>query len=281
MRGYTNDDPIFRYCDQICNVRRLVGTAVTKTMILTVLGSGTGVPSTHRSSPAYLVETTVGRALVDCGSGTLRQLLLAGKSCASVDRVFVTHTHPDHISDLIPLIHALKIGWDARRERPLELCGPPGFRSYYVGCVAPVARPPRHFEIRVSEVGDNLDWGGVQVETVPTVHTTQLASVAYRFNSENRSLVITGDCDFDSGLVRVADHADVMVMDCSFPDALKIDGHCSASECGRIASLAKVEHLVLSHLYPVSLDQETRLAEARAECDSRVTLAHDLMTIQV
>ncbi|MDH3280137.1 MAG: ribonuclease Z [Gammaproteobacteria bacterium] len=250
-------------------------------MILTVLGSGTGVPSTHRSSPAYLVETAVSRGLVDCGSGTLRQLLLVGKSCTDVDSVFVTHTHPDHIGDLIPLIHALKIGSDARRERPLELFGPPGFRAYYDGCVAPVARPPRHFEVRVQELGDGLAWGGLQVVTAPTVHSKQVASVAYRFNSERRSLVISGDCDYDIGLVRMGQHANVMVMDCSFPDALKIDGHCSASECGRIAALAKVEHLLLSHLYPVPPDQETRLAEARAACDSRVTLAHDLMTITV
>ncbi len=218
---------------------------------------------------------------MDCGSGTLRQLLRVQTSCTEVDSVFITHIHPDHIGDLIPLIHALKIGWGARRERPLELFGPPGFRAYYANCVAPVARPPRHFEIRIDEVGNNFAWRGLEVVTVPTVHSDQVASVAYRFNTANESLVISGDCDYEPGLVSIGHQADIMVIDCSFPDALKIAGHCSASECGRVAAEARVRHLLLSHLYPVPPMQDTRLAEARAACDSRVSMACDLMTIAV
>ncbi len=250
-------------------------------MKLTVLGSGTGVPCVNRSSPAYLLEAGGSKALVDCGSGTLRQLLLLGQSCSDIDAVFVTHTHPDHIGDLIPMIHALKIGWDARRERPLDLFGPPGFEDYYRSRVTPVARPPRHFEIRVHDVGASQPWRDLDVLTAPTVHSEQLASVAYRFIHADRALVITGDCDFDAALVRFSAYAQVMVIDCSFPDALKIEGHCCASECGRVASEAKVEHLILSHLYPVPPEKDTRLAEARAAWDGRVTLAQDLMAVTV
>lgn len=248
-------------------------------MELTILGSGTGVPSLKRSSPAYLLETNDRQCLIDCGSGTLRQLLRAGKQCEDIDAVFVTHTHPDHIGDLIPLIHALKIPGALRRKKPLLLFGPPGIHEFYTRCVSPVATPPKHFPVEVREAGSELALGDLRVLTSPAVHTETLNSIAYRFERGARALVLSGDCDYDPGLVALADRADILVIDCSFPDRLKVQGHLSAGECGRIARAAGVRKLVLSHLYPVDASEETRLSEARAACDCEVLLAADLMVM--
>ncbi|HHN65197.1 MAG TPA: ribonuclease Z, partial [Nitrospirae bacterium] len=76
-------------------------------MQLLILGSGTCVPSLQRNAPGYLLELEGMRVLVDCGSGILLQLERAGRSYRDIDAVFITHSHPDHISDLMPLIHAL------------------------------------------------------------------------------------------------------------------------------------------------------------------------------
>ncbi len=97
----------------------------------TILGSGTGVPSLSRHAPGYLLEVEEGRRwLVDCGSGTLLQLERLQKSFRTLDGAFITHTHVDHIGDLMPLIHAFRFS-GLVRDAPFHLFGPAGFVDFW------------------------------------------------------------------------------------------------------------------------------------------------------
>lgn len=243
-------------------------------LALTVLGSGSGVPLPERASAGYWLRAPGLSALVDCGSGTLRRLAEAGGDYREVDAVCMTHVHADHVGELPLLLHALKATPGFRREKPLHLYGPPGFAAFFENLVVPVAAP-KHLDVRVAEVAPAFTLGGVDVRTLPTVHSPRMASRAYRFEHGGHSIVVTGDADWDAPLVDFARGADLLVADCSFPDALKAPGHLSAGECGRLAVAAGVGHLVLSHLYPVPDGHETRVAEARAAGAAAVTLAHD------
>ncbi len=249
-------------------------------MKLTILGSGTGVPSLARGSPGYLLSLRDRQYLVDCGSGTLRQLIRAGADYKSIDGAFITHTHPDHIGDLAPLIHALKATPDFRRESPLRLFGPPGFETYFKQCVTPTASKPKHFAIEVVEASEPMYVDDLSVTTCPVRHSQHMNSVAYRFELAGRSIVLSGDCENDPAIESLARNADILILDCSFPDALKVNGHLSAGECGRIAARANVKTLILSHLYPVPSEDDTRLAEAQANCRANVRLAEDFMILE-
>lgn len=250
-------------------------------MKLIVLGSGTGVPSLQRNSPGYYLQALGQKFLVDCGSGTLLQLERAGKRYFELDAVFITHTHPDHIGDLIPLIHALKLTPGFRREKPLTLFGPVGFERFVCDHVLTVARPPKHFTVQVHEVKGEFSFSDIRCRATPTVHSDSLSSVAYRFEAQGKVLVLSGDCDFEAGIIRHSTDADLLVLDCSTTDALKYPGHCSAGECGRIASQAKVKRLLLTHLYPLLGVEDTRLDEARKAFDGIVDLAQDLMQVDL
>jgi ribonuclease BN (tRNA processing enzyme) len=105
--------------------------------------------------------------------------------------------------------------------------------------------------------------------------------VAYRFEQGECSLVLSGDCDYDPGIIAFSRGAKVLVVDCSFPHALKAEGHLSGMECGQVAAGADVGHLILSHLYPVPQGKDTRLQEARTAFPGKVQLAEDLMQIDL
>lgn len=250
-------------------------------MKLIILGSGTGVPSLQRNSPAYYLQALGQECLVDCGSGTLLQLERAGKRYCDLDAVFITHTHPDHIGDLIPLIHALKLIPDFRRETPLTLFGPAGFERFVHDHVFTVATRPEHFAVEVHEVQGEFRFSDIRCRATPTVHSDSLNSVAYRFEAQGRALVFSGDCDYDAGIIRHSRDADLLILDCSTTDALKYPGHCSAGECGRIAAQAKVKRLLLTHLYPLVGVVDSRLAEARKAFTGDVDLARDLMRVDL
>ena len=254
----------------------MTGTGLT----VTVLGSGTGVPSLDRCAAGYLVETVGQTALLDCGPGVVRQVLSAGRDVTDIEAVFVTHTHPDHVADLVPLFHALNL-LDQPRDEPLRLYGPSGIAEFVEQRVIPVSYPPQAFELSMEEVSDQFHWGEVLVTVEETVHTERLPSLAFRFEAGGRSVVFSGDGEDSPGLRSLAAAADLLVLDCSFPNRRKVPGHMSAGECGRLAHAAGAQRVLLSHLYPTAPADGDRVTECRAHFSGEVLLAEDLMVLEV
>ena len=246
----------------------------------TILGSGTGIPSLNRQAPGYLLEVAEMRWLVDCGSGTLLQLERIQKSFRDLDGVFITHTHADHIGDLTPMVHAFRLP-GLPRDKPFTLFGPPGFSAFFKEIVTPVVSPPTTFPFHVAEVPSAMSWGTVQILSHPTVHTDRLDSVAYRFEKNGKSIVFSGDCDFDDGIIEFATETDLLILDCSTLDANKVDGHLSAKLAGLVAAQARAKRLVPTHLYPISAADSQRIKECRTHFSGPVDLAEDLMTLRV
>ena len=244
-----------------------------------VLGSGTCVPSLKRNAPGYYLEAEGCKVLVDCGSGTLLQLEKAGISYKDIDAVFITHTHPDHFADLMPLIQALLATPQFTREKDLSLFCPGDFAVYYKKAVASVLGNPQGFSVVVEDALDNVQFGPFHVTTAKTVHGA--GSIAYRFECGGRSIVYTGDADYGQDVIDLAHGGDLLIADCSFPDELKVKGHLSAKECGIAAKEAGVKKLVLSHIYPTGSPDSDRVGESRAEFDGPVVLAEDLMEFNV
>ena len=100
-------------------------------MEIIIIGSGTGVPSLRRGSPATVIRVGDHLLLLDSGSGTLRRLLEAGVDFRDVDYLFYSHFHPDHTSDLVPFLFASNYGSEEVRRRGLTIIGPPGMADFY------------------------------------------------------------------------------------------------------------------------------------------------------
>ncbi|MBF0620417.1 MAG: ribonuclease Z [Magnetococcales bacterium] len=250
-------------------------------MQLTILGSGTGIPSLLRHAPGYLIQTDAMNVLVDCGSGTLLQLERAGVSFTALDLICITHTHADHIGDLWALVHGLRFP-HVDRQRKLTIMGPPGFSRFFDQFVAPVSGRPKAFPFEIIDAAQDQQLGALRIVTTATVHSDRLESIAYRFEKNGHVAVISGDCDFDDGIIHLAKGADQLVLDCSSLNAGKIGGHLSAGECGKVAQQAgAVSQVILSHLYPIDAPEIERIQECRHHYDGKVILAEDLLTLNV
>lgn len=250
-------------------------------MKLTIIGSGTCVPTIKRGSPANYLEIGKMKILVDCGPGTLRQLLRINLSYKEIDTVFITHFHTDHISDLRAFIQALSWTPGFSRKKDLILIGPVGFKFFYFSFIRPVAGKPQPYtyKIKIKEIKKKMIFENFIVECEKTVHSD--TSVAYKFLEKNKSLVISGDCDYDDKLANFFNNADLLMLECSFPDAMKIKGHLIPRECGLIAQKAKVKKLVLTHLYSIPSSPERIRLNQTKKVFKNTILAEDFMKIKI
>jgi ribonuclease BN (tRNA processing enzyme) len=249
-------------------------------MDLVILGSGTGVPSLRRGSPGYLLRLGDERILVDGGSGTLPRLLRAGVRINELSRVLYTHFHPDHTGDLIPLLFALR-NPGYRRDEPLPLTGPRGLRALVETLQAAyrelVRWGPEDATITEIDEGER-PFAGARLAARHVEHTP--ASLAYRLEFDGKVLVLSGDTGACDAIVELAQRADCLVLECSYPDGLGVAGHLTPSECGEIAARAGARRLVLTHFYP-ECEVADLVAPCRKQFGGEVAVAEDGMRVVV
>jgi ribonuclease BN (tRNA processing enzyme) len=76
-------------------------------MIIRFLGTGSGMAVPHRSMSSILVRTNNRQLLLDAGEGTLFSMLRWKVDPNAIDDIFITHTHPDHATGIISLLHRM------------------------------------------------------------------------------------------------------------------------------------------------------------------------------
>lgn len=100
---------------------------------VTVLGSGTCVPSLERSSCSIMLEVHDARLLFDSGPGTMRRLLRTNTTIFDVDYIFYSHFHPDHTAELVPFLFATKYPDTSQRQTVLTIIAGLGFDVFFAG----------------------------------------------------------------------------------------------------------------------------------------------------
>jgi ribonuclease BN (tRNA processing enzyme) len=250
-------------------------------MELTVVGSGTAAVTAERGPSAYVLRAGPETILLDGGTGTLQRCLRAGISYQEVDRVFYTHLHPDHTIELVPFLFATRHTPGFTRTSPLYFYGPGGFKDFFYAYVNLFSSSliEVDYQIHIQEFAEtSVAVGDIAVTTRFMRHSEN--AIGYRFENAGKCLVYSGDTDYCEGILELASDADVLILDCSFPDSGKVAGHLTPSEAARIASQAGVAKLVLSHLYP-PVDEIAVMKAASAVFGGEIIVARDLMKIHV
>jgi ribonuclease BN (tRNA processing enzyme) len=251
-------------------------------LTLTVVGSGTAVPEPDRVCSGYFLETTHIRLLLDCGPGVVHHLARFGLPWQDITHVALTHFHNDHIGDLPMLFFALRHGMLPARSAPLTLIGPPGTADRIdrlADALGEHVRDPG-FPIRLRQdaADADIDLGdGVSLRAHPTRHTPE--AVAYRVAAHAGVVGYTGDTGEDAATAEFLAGADLLVMECSLPEAHAMDSHLTPASAARMANRSRPTSLLLTHVYPL-LDR-SRVPELvrQAGWTGHTRMAHDGLRI--
>jgi len=248
---------------------------------LIVIGSGTGIPSLRRGAPGLIILSDSARLLIDSGSGTLGRMLEVGVTFRDPDLLLYTHIHPDHVSDLVPIIFASKYA-DQPREKELLVIGGPGFQPYFEKLKNLYGSwiEPQSYRLTIREISQEvLTYRDIRILSRPMAHLAE--SVGYRIEfKDGKSIAISGDTDYCQNIIDLAFEVDLLVVECSFPDNKKVEGHLTPSLAGRIALESNCKKLLLTHLYPIC-DQFDVVSQCRQAFKGEVILGEDFMKIRV
>jgi ribonuclease BN (tRNA processing enzyme) len=222
-------------------------------MKITTIGTGTAAPHPKRAQSGTLIEVGSVRLLVDCGSAVVLRMAELGLSWQTITHVANTHFHADHTTDLATLIYGWRYGQLPPRPEPVELIGPPGFEAlvgtFKAAFGGELLDPPPPITVVELAPGHDHELGdGVVLHSLKVPHTEE--SMAYSVSGRGRRVVVSGDTGFDPALAVWADGCDVLLCECSLPDALALPSHLTPRQCGAIAAIAQPKQLVLTHFYP-------------------------------
>lgn len=283
-------------------------------MKLTLLGTGTPSPLTHRAGSSYLVTLDDELLLIDCGPGCVRRLLKKGISPAQITSLIFTHLHYDHCVDYgyLGLTH-----WDqgAGKIPELEVYGPAPVKKmtnllfgeegvYGPDLAARTLHPGSHFiyEKRggamprqrpaptVTEVADGtvIEREKWSLHVAEVIHVQPyLTCLAYRLNTPEKSIVFSGDTAPIDTLTNLAQGADVLVHMCHFINDVVTDPRitecCSGhKDAARTARDAGANTLILVHITE-QLEQpgirERVLHEAGQIFEGNIIFGEDLLDV--
>ncbi|MCZ6779016.1 MAG: ribonuclease Z [Acidobacteria bacterium] len=250
-------------------------------MHLTILGSGTLVPSLRRQPSGYLLSAGKHRILIDCGSGTMRRLLQVGTHVDDIDLILISHVHIDHVSELPLFLFAARYSPEPR-QRPLRVLGSSDTLEFIAGLEKlhgdSIAAATYERRLERIDKGGEVRVGDVRLRAGAVVHA--LSSLAFRIEHAETSLVYTGDTEYCESMVELARDCDLLLCECSFPDGAAVPGHLTPSLAGRIAREAGARSLLLTHLYPPCDDVDVA-AQVRSVYDGDLKVGEDLLEVSV
>jgi len=287
----------------------LVAAQGTQTRLI-LLGTGGGPrPRTASSASAQVILVNEEAYVVDCGNGVARQLVFAGVPLPWLRHVFLTHHHSDHNADYGNLIW---LAWAAGLQTRVDTWGPPALEKMTAlffqmnandidARIADEGRVPLVPLVHTHEItrsGTVMQNDRVKVTATLVNHPPIVPSFAYRFDTVDRSIVISGDTARSDNLVKLAQGADVLVHSAVYfpavdrliarvPNATRLKqtivaGQTSAEDAGSVAQAAGVKTLVLSHLIPAddpTVTDQMWIDAARTQFRGSVIVGRDLLEI--
>lgn len=270
---------------------------------LVLLGTGTPNADPDRSGPAVAVVVDSFSYLVDFGPGVVRRISAAnqagigGLSVEGLTHVFLTHLHSDHTTGYPDLILT---PWVLERRKPLHVFGPEGLQQMTDHIFAAYQQDvamrlyglePRDdigHRVMVTEIEPHFEYKDerVTVTAIPVPHGSWPQAYGYKFETKDKTIVISGDTGPAESIVEACQGCDILVHEVY--SATKFEerppewqryhaaNHTSTIELAEIAEKAQPGLLVLYHQLFWGATDEELVAEIKRLYSGEVVSGNDL-----
>jgi ribonuclease BN (tRNA processing enzyme) len=275
----------------------------TRTRIV-MLGTGTPNADPERSGPAVAIVVDDRSYVVDCGPGVVRRAAAAAEMHdipalrpSQLRRLFVTHLHSDHTLGCPDLLLS---PWVLDRTTPLSVWGPAGTASMFEHILAAYRedvamriyglepRPAQGYQADVTEISPGVVYEDdlVRVTAIPVSHGSWPEAYGYRFDTPDRSIVLSGDAAYSESLIEACDGCDVLIHEVISESGLSRrtpewqayhrSYHTTSIELGELATRARPGTLILYHQLFSGATEDVLLQEVRQGFAGLVISARDL-----
>lgn len=198
----------------------------TGDFIVTLLGTGSPLPSIKRFGPAVLVQVGQKTLLFDAGRGVAQRMVQDGVRLGALDALFLTHLHSDHTVGIPDLWLTAWLPLPvASRKGPFRVYGPIGTKALMDGLqhayewdietrVVDQKLSRDDVAVVVTEFSEGVlyDVDGVKVTAFEVNHGDAVKpAFGFRVDYAGRSVTISGDTRFNENLIKYATGTDVLI----------------------------------------------------------------------
>ncbi|MCM3901822.1 MAG: MBL fold metallo-hydrolase [Pyrinomonadaceae bacterium] len=267
-----------------------------------LLGTGNPGPTPDRSGPATAIVVNETAYLVDFGPGIVRRASAAfrDKDIKALEptklRVaFVTHLHSDHTVGYPDLIFT---PWTVGRRVPLEVYGPRGLKAMtdhilaaYRVDIETRTNPdgnqrtfPDGYKVNAHEIGPGVVYKDENVTVTAFATKHAMESYGYRFDTTDRSIVLSGDTNPTQATIDACRGCDVLIHEAHTPAWLltrpdyfqrfSAKYHTTTPELAELGRQAKPRLLILYHYN--SLSPEELIGDMLARYAGHFVVGRDL-----
>ncbi len=240
---------------------------------MVLLGTGTCQLTPERMASAVLLELEDLRVVYDFGRGIAGRITELGLAQDDIEHVVISHFHPDHLSDLIPFLHAGSWSQVDPRTRDLTIWGPTGLKALLEPLFAlfsPGLVNQDRYRVHLREVADErLTIGDREFiyADLPPANNHGL-----KFSLGGRSYALTGDAELHEQSIEFLREVTIGVFDA---------GHLTDEEIVELAVESGAELLVASHLYRELDEEELNARASKRGYAGRLIVGHDLESFEL
>jgi ribonuclease BN (tRNA processing enzyme) len=239
-----------------------------------LLGTGTPGPTPERSGPATAIVVNDTAYIVDFGPGVVRRASAASRERSipaleptKLRVAFVTHLHSDHTVGYADLVFT---PWTVGRRVPLEVYGPKGIKAMTEHLLQAYSVDietrtnvdgnqhefPQGHKVNAHEVAPGVVYKDANVTVTAFATKHAMESYGYRFQTADRSIVISGDTNPTQATIDACRGCDVLIHEVLSHDwlsrrpdfhAYAAQHHTTTTQLTELATKAKPGLLVLYH----------------------------------
>ena len=269
---------------------------------VTLLGTGTPQPIMERFGASILVQAGSETLLFDAGRGCLQRLRQIKVSYDTIDALFITHLHSDHIVGLPDL---WLTGWlTSQRAIPLEIFGPTGtdnmIKHLQKAFVYDIKirieddkAPEEGSKLLATEIQQGIVYNknGVKVIAFEVDHFPVVPAFGFRIEYNGHSVVLSGDTRYSENLIKFAKGTDLLIHEVAIaPDTLSksdpkyhiLAHHITPEQTAKVFNKVKPKLAAYSHIVKLyGYTEQEILKRTKENYSGPVIMGEDLMSFSI